>query len=81
MVIPKYIAYKGKQLSVESIAGEAFKKQTSLKKITFPSTLKSIGIGAFAGCTALSNLIFEDSQEPIQLTYQKYESKSAGYRV
>ena len=72
VVVPKYIAYKGKLLSVESISWEAFKKQTSLKKITFPSTLKSINRGAFTGCTALSHLIFEDSQESIQLSYQKY---------
>ena len=41
---------------LEEISKNAFKKCESIKSITLPSTLKSIGEGAFIECTKLENI-------------------------
>ena len=45
----------GKDVAV--IAGGAFANATSLKTITIPAGIESIGDGAFTGCTSLASII------------------------
>lgn len=73
VVIPNYIKYKNRLLKVVTIGKSAFKGQSTLKKLTIPSTVSIIGIAAFKGCTGLKELIFEDSKEEIDLSYQEYQ--------
>ena len=50
IVIPE--TYNGKK--VTSIADNAFAGNTAIEEVSLPSGLKSIGAGAFAGCTGLN---------------------------
>ncbi len=52
---------------VKNIAQGAFTTwaaATNLKEVSLPSTLKSIGAGAFAGCEGLETIIFEGYEPP-----------------
>ncbi len=42
------------------IAEEAFAGNTSLERVNFPASLEHIGVNAFNGCTALSEVTFAD---------------------
>lgn len=41
---------------VQSIAGSAFKNNTTLTTVVFPETIETIGTYVFAGCTALTDV-------------------------
>lgn len=57
IIIPSSIdGYK-----VTGIGDKAFQNVTSMKTVSFPSTLKSIGNYAFAGCTSLTTVTLPDS--------------------
>ena len=43
---------------VQSISSEAFKNNTNLEMIVFPSTIETLGNASFSGCTSLSSLVF-----------------------
>lgn len=45
---------------VTSIAGAVFRDCTSLKNVTFPSSLTNIGDQAFASCSTLQDLVLPD---------------------
>ena len=49
------VTREGKDVAV--IAGGAFANATSLKTITIPAGIESIGDGAFTGCTSLASII------------------------
>jgi len=55
IILPTYIG-SGR---VVAIAADAFKNCTSLKSITLPATLASVGGGAFSGCTGLEKVLFD----------------------
>ena len=76
--IPSYISYKGKQLKVNNIGHAAFKGMDYLHKLIVPWTISSITQEAFVVCTGLKDIIFEDSDEELELSFQKYES-NPGY--
>jgi hypothetical protein len=46
---------------LKTIGSYAFSDSESLSSITIPSTVTSIGAKAFAGCSGLTNVIFEDT--------------------
>lgn len=51
--------------SLTELSDHIFKDCVSVKKITIPPTVKSIGISAFYGCTTLKNLSIPESVEHI----------------
>jgi hypothetical protein len=51
--------------SLTELSDHIFKDCVSVKKITIPPTVKSIGISAFCGCTTLENLSIPESVEHI----------------
>ena len=63
--------------SLQRIETEAFKNNTTLKKVILPSSVNYIGISAFAGCTSLASFIIEkaDNQE---LTIAEFAFKNTG---
>ncbi len=54
--VPETVAYSGLKLTVNTIAGNAFKDCKKLKKVTTGKTLKTIGKNAFSGCRNLKTL-------------------------
>lgn len=57
VVIPA--SYDGKP--VTAIADDAFKMNTAMTSLTIPSSIKSIGVGAFVSCLSLTVAIIPDS--------------------
>jgi hypothetical protein len=51
--------------TVNSIAQNCFKGNTYIEKITIPSNIWGIGIGAFKGCINLKTVVLEDGVEMI----------------
>ena len=54
--IPSTVEYNGKELSVISIADEAFRSCYELTSVTIPSTVTKIGERAFAYCSLLTSI-------------------------
>ena len=54
VVIPETVSYNGVTYPVTAFAAEAFKICTEMTSITLPANMKSIGDGAFDGCTKLN---------------------------
>jgi len=54
VVIPETVTYNGVTYPVTAIAAEAFIICTEMTSITLPANMKSIGDGAFDGCTKLN---------------------------
>lgn len=51
-------SYKGKL--VVAIADNAFYRSEDLRKVTIPSSVKSVGVNAFGDCEKLNTVIFEE---------------------
>ena len=62
---------------VTGIAAGAFAYNTSITSVVIPSTVKSIGYGAFDGCYALANVYFYG---PINNAYENFWGES-GYDI
>lgn len=62
---------------LKSIAGDAFANSTSLTEVHFPSTIESIGTGAFSGCTNLETITFAEGT-PASLFSDGYTSSRFG---
>ncbi len=58
ITIPETVTYNGREYNVTAIGAGAFKDFSSLTSITIPKTIKSIGDGAFNGCTNLTKTNF-----------------------
>ena len=71
--IPETVEYNGTTYKVTKIGESAFEGNTSLTKITIPSSVKEIGYNAFKGCSNLES-ITTYNETPINL------SGSAGTR-
>lgn len=65
-VIPDTIKYDGVKLKVTVIKENAFKNFKKLKKVKFGKNVKSIGKNAFAGCSKLSNVKYDNALETVQ---------------
>lgn len=48
-------------ISTETLTGNCFRDYINLKTVQLPSTLQLIGYGCFAGCTALTKIIFPEN--------------------
>ncbi|MBQ5616886.1 MAG: leucine-rich repeat protein, partial [Bacteroidaceae bacterium] len=58
IVVPATVEYGGTVYSVSDILDEAFAECVMLRSVVFGENVESIGISAFEGCTALSNVTF-----------------------
>lgn len=67
VVIPPAFNYMGTVYEVRAIEANAF-TGTAVTSVEVPSTVKTIGDGAFYGATSLSTLIFATEDSPIKLT-------------
>lgn len=63
VTIPNTVTLKdGCRAKVTSIANNAFKKCTKLKKITIPANISKIGKNAFKGCKNLKNITIKSTK-------------------
>ena len=62
-IIPEYVLIGDKTYTVTEIEKEAFYKQSTIKDVTFPTTLKKIGTGAFSYCPLESIILPEGLEE------------------
>ena len=58
---------------VETISSYAFSKLTALEEVVFPSTLKYIEYGAFAGCSNLKKLTFSGENNIVTINQSAFE--------
>lgn len=65
--IPEKVEIDGMEYTVTEIAEAAFKDNTELTEVTIPSTVTTIGAGAFEGCTNLK-AIYVLSLTPASMT-------------
>lgn len=56
IIIPNQVVYDDKILIVNSIVGYAFYGSTGMTSISLPSTVKSLGLSSFTGCTGLKSV-------------------------
>lgn len=61
IVIPSFVEYNTRKLSVIKIGESAFKNCTGLTSVTFPESLTTVGRSAFSGCSGLSSITFPES--------------------
>lgn len=64
--IPQTVEYRGKTLTVTSIAAEALKDLKQLSAVSLPQTILSIGAEAFSGDTCLRSIILPDSLHTLE---------------
>lgn len=64
IVIPDYVNYNGKKYAVTSMRGDLF-AQTTIKSVTFPTTMDEIPNGAFA-CTPIKEVVIPATMKVIQ---------------
>lgn len=75
LVIPKYVSYKKKILSVEIVRGDVFKNRSTLKKVTIPSSVKEVD-ASFDGCTSFREMVIEDGDTEIRLSKYMFDNSS-----
>ena len=63
--IPATIRYKGMSLKVTAIKNNVFRNFKKLKKVTFGKNIKSIGNSAFAGCSRLSSVKYDNALQTV----------------
>lgn len=69
VIIPeKVIGSSGKEYTVTTINEGAFRDNTNIKYLSLPSTITSIGGGAFYGCKSLIFVDFNDNQNEISMS-------------
>lgn len=62
--------------SVTEIGSSAFSGCTSLTSFVIPNSVTEIGYGAFSECENLEKLIFEDSDQPLNISWSQYGEAS-----
>lgn len=68
LVIPPSVTYEGEDYSVTGISANAFRASSELTSVTIPSSVTSIGVGIFDGCTSLASVVIEEGNP-------KYDSR------
>ncbi len=66
--IPEHITYKGQEYTITAIREEAFRGDNTLKSITVPATIQSIGNSAFAECYSLATVTLRRPEMYMNLT-------------
>ena len=75
VVIPGTVTYGEVEYAVTSINSNAFLDCSSLSSVTIPDNVTYISKGAFNGCTALKDLVFEDGNSSLSLSYNSGDGK------
>lgn len=66
------------QIPVTEIGATAFTSDTSLTKVTIPSSVKLIGANAFYGCKKLASVVFDSADgEDLQIASTAFENCTA----
>jgi len=79
IVIPSQVDFIGKTYSVTSIDKSAFEDCTGLKSIKIPSSIKSIGLDAFDGTSALTAVHISDIAAWCNITFADHFSNPLSY--
>ena len=61
IIIPEYVAYKGKKYSVTMIGASAFSGCVGIISVTIPETVTKIGRSAFFGCSTITTVKIPNS--------------------
>lgn len=69
LVIPETVENDGVIYTVTAIQSSAFADDIALTKVNIPATLISVGDDAFTGCSNITEVIFEDSDELLFVGY------------
>lgn len=73
-VIPQIVSYNGYNYKITSVAANSFKKNTTIKSVVIPSSIKLIGKNAFYNCSILKKVTIGTTDEGSKLT--KIKSKA-----
>ena len=65
LVIPSTVTYEGKVYNVTRIGYAAF-DQCNLTYVDIPSSIKTIGVGAFSNCSSLTSITLKEGLEHIE---------------
>ncbi|MDE6048239.1 MAG: leucine-rich repeat protein, partial [Paramuribaculum sp.] len=71
--IPGDVEIDGVKYPVTEIEEGAFKENTGIKKVVVPETVTTIGKEAFSGCTSLTEVVTEDSENPIEIADDAFD--------
>ncbi len=64
IVVPAQISADGVVLPVSAVDAEGFIMQNQLRSLDIPSSVKSVGMNAFAACPSLEQIILRSSEPP-----------------
>lgn len=78
VVVPSYVEYNTRKLSVVAIADYAFSDCKGLLSVTIPGSVVSVGNYAFDNCRSLKTVIIEDGKTELLLGYNYYYSGVGG---
>ena len=70
LMIPSSVTHEGVDYSVTGILANAFRGSSDLTSVTIPSSVLSIGVGIFDGCTSLASVVIEGGNP-------KYDSRES----
>lgn len=80
VTIPSTVTYSGKTYNVKYIDKYAFYSSTSMTSITIPTSIISIGEGAFSGCSGLTKVNITDlAYWYNNITFTNYYSNPLSY--
>ena len=68
LVIPEFVTLNGEKYYVNTISASTFKNMTSIKIVTLPAWLNTIGSLAFNGCTGITDVVCLGDVPPTMTT-------------
>lgn len=77
VLIPSSVEYNGRKFTVTKLADQLFYQNWTIEQVSIPSSVETIGVNAFWGCTNLKELVIEDGENSILLDYTYYSLQPA----
>ena len=77
VLIPSSVEYNGRKFTVTKLADQLFYQNWTIEQVSIPSSVETIGVNAFWGCTNLKELVIEDGDNSILLDYTYYSLQPA----
>ena len=77
VVIPEYIEVNGEQIVVKAIADNAFYKNDTIKSVTIPNSVTTIGDYAFSDCSNLATVTISENSQLISIGSSAFEGCSS----
>ena len=74
VVIPETVTWEGKKYKVKYIEAGAFERCDKLTSITIPSSIKSVGLEAFFGCTSLMAVHIDNLSAWCKIDHSSYSN-------